>query len=370
MHFSINREALLRPLQLVTGALGSRPTLPILGNVLIEVSDNLLCLTGTDLEVELIGQMPLEGEVQPGRTTVPARKLLDICRGLPDQSEIRLTLENEKVILRSGRSRYTLSSLPANDFPNIESWQSIVEFSLPQSQMRRLIESTQFSMASQDVRYYLNGMYFETDGHELKSVATDGHRLAMCSVKLEQALQNQSIIVPRKGVLELIRLLDNDDQALQIQIGSNNIRAITAGFTFTCKLVDGRFPDYRRVIPDNGDKVLSSGREELKQAFARAAILSNEKFRGVRLTLSENLLKITANNPEREEAEEILDVSFPPHDLEIGFNVSYVLDVLNTLKCERIKFTMRDANSSALIEADEAAEQGADAMYVVMPMRL
>lgn len=367
MHFSINREALLRPLQLVATTLGGRPTLPILGHVLLDVSNGLLSLTGTDLEVEQIGQMQLEGDFSEGRTTVPAKKLLDICRGLPDQSEIRLTAEADKVILRSGRSRYTLSCLSANDFPNIESWASIVEFDIPQGQMRRLIESTQFSMASQDVRYYLNGMYFETDGTELKSVATDGHRLAMCSTQLNEALQNQSIIVPRKGVNQLLKLLDSDEASLRIQIGSNNIRAITDGFTFTCQLVDGRFPDYRRVIPRNGDKILSSGREELKQAFSRAAILSNEKFRGVRLTLSENLLKITANNPEREEAEEILDVSFPAHDLEIGFNVSYVLDVLNTLKCERVKIILSDANSSALVEAEEEASE---AMYVVMPMRL
>ncbi len=366
MQFSVNREALLRPLQLVTGALGGRPTLPILGNILIDVSNGLLSLTGTDLEVELIGQLSLDNEFKDGRTTVPGKKLLDICRGLPDQSQITLTAEGDRVILRSGRSRYTLSCLPADDFPNIESWESVVEFELPQGQLRRLIDSTQFSMASQDVRYYLNGMYFETEGKSLKSVATDGHRLALCNITLDEEIQPQSIIVPRKGVLELVRLLDNEEQTVRVLIGSNNIRAVIDGFVFTCKLVDGRFPDYRRVVPRDGDKILSSGRDELKQAFSRAAILSNEKFKGVRLALSNNLLKITANNPEREEAEEILDVSYPAPDLEVGFNVNYVLDVLNTLKCEQVKITLNDANSSALIEALEDDT----ALYVVMPMRL
>ena len=367
MQFSISRDVFLRPLQLVVSSVaGGRPALPIMGNILIEVKDNLLSLTGTDLEVELITQIPLEQPSEDGEITVPARKLLDICRGLSDPCEITFQVKDERVTVRSGRSRYLLSSLPAADFPNIESWQSLVEFTVAQNEFKKLIEFTQFAMASQDVRYYLNGMYFEASGKTLRSVATDGHRLASCSIDLAKSIEEQSVIVPRKGVTELVKLLDNDQANLTIQIGQNNLRAIIDGFIFTSKLVDGRFPDYRRVIPRNGDKELISSREALKQAFSRAAILSNEKFRGVRLTLSENLLQITANNPEREEAEEYIDVNYQAANLEIGFNVSYVLDVLNTLKSEQVKMTFSSSDHSALIESVDDD----DSLYVLMPMRL
>jgi DNA polymerase-3 subunit beta len=366
MQFTINREALLRPLQLVSGALGNRPTLPILGNVLLDAKEGKLSLTGTDLEVELIGQVSLEGEYGEGRTTVPAKKFLDICRGLPDGAQIQVNYADDRIVVKSGRSRFSLSTLPATEFPNIEDWDNDIEFELMQGSLRRLIDNTQFSMASQDVRYYLNGMLFETEGNVLRTVATDGHRLAVASCQHDANLTQKQVIVPRKGVLELVRLLDSEEDTVKIQLGSNNIRAITSGFVFTCKLVDGRFPDYRRVLPKNADKMLISGREELKQAFSRAAILSNEKFRGVRLNMNQGLLKITANNPEQEEAEELLDVEFGYEELEISFNVSYVLDVLNTLKCDKVKMSLLDANSSALIE-DEQSDQ---ALYVVMPMRL
>jgi len=367
MHFSISREAFLRPLQLVVSSVaGGRPALPIMANILIEVKDNQLSLTGTDLEVELIALIPLENPSEDGVITVPARKLLDICRGLSEPCEIKFQVKDERVTVRSGRSRYLLSSLPAADFPNIESWQSLVELTVPQAEFKKLIEFTQFAMASQDVRYYLNGMYFEASEQALRSVATDGHRLASCSIQLNQPIEQQSVIVPRKGVIELVKLLDNDQANVTIQIGQNNLRAVIDGFIFTSKLVDGRFPDYRRVIPKNGDKELISNRESLKQAFSRAAILSNEKFRGVRLILSENLLQITANNPEREEAEEYIDVDYHSANLEIGFNVSYVLDVLNTLKSEQVKITFSNSDHSALIESIDSD----DSLYVLMPMRL
>jgi len=333
MQLEISREALLRPLQLVSGALGGRPTLPILGNVLLDVSNGLLSLTGTDLEVEMIGQVYLNGASEDGRTTVPARKLLDICRGLPEGAEIRLNTEGERLIIRSGRSRFNLSTLPATEYPNIEDWESVLEFDISQLELKKLIDATQFSMASQDVRYYLNGMLFESEGHGLRTVATDGHR---------------------------------QDKPVRLQIGRSNLRAALDGFIFTSKLVDGRFPDWRRVIPRNSDKALIAGREDLRQAFARAAILSNEKFRGVRLNLQENLLRITANNPEQEEAEELLDVQYAAGEMEIGFNVSYVLDVLNTLKCDQIRISLSDSISSAIIEDFEHQ----DAQYVVMPMRI
>ncbi|MBC7001412.1 DNA polymerase III subunit beta [Photobacterium sp. BZF1] len=366
MKFTVAREQLLKPLQQVSGALGSRPSLPILGNILLVVEQGCLSMTGTDLEVEMIAKLALEGDFEEGAVTVPSRKFLDICRGLPDSANIAISLEGDRAIIRSGRSRYTLSVLPAADFPNIEDWQSEVEITLPQGQMRQLIDSTQFSMAHQDVRYYLNGMLFETDGQLLRSVATDGHRMAVCSVATSAELPAKQIIVPRKGVMELMRLLDSPDEEVRLQIGHSNIRAEVNNFVFTSKLVDGRFPDYRRVMPQNSTKVVEASCDELRKAFSRAAILSNEKFRGVRLNLSQGEMRITANNPEQEEAEEFLDVDYEGEPLEIGFNVSYVLDVLNTLKCEQVRWSLTDANASALLE-DSAS---GDAMYVVMPIRL
>ncbi|CNE30201.1 DNA polymerase III subunit beta [Yersinia nurmii] len=366
MKFIIEREHLLKPLQQVSSPLGGRPTLPILGNLLLQVTEGSLLLTGTDLEMEMVARVALSHSHEQGATTVPARKFFDIWRGLPEGAEITVALDGDRLLVRSGRSRFSLSTLPAADFPNLDDWQSEVEFMLPQATMKRLIESTQFSMAHQDVRYYLNGMLFETEGEELRTVATDGHRLAVCSMPIGQTLPSHSVIVPRKGVMELVRLLDGGETPLRLQIGSNNIRAHVGDFIFTSKLVDGRFPDYRRVLPKNPDKTLEAGCDLLKQAFARAAILSNEKFRGVRLYVSHNQLKITANNPEQEEAEEILDVSYEGEEMEIGFNVSYVLDVLNALKCEDVRLLLTDSTSSVQIE-DSASQAAA---YVVMPMRL
>ncbi|MFT4465497.1 MAG: DNA polymerase III subunit beta [Sodalis sp. (in: enterobacteria)] len=366
MKFTVEREHLLKPLQQVSSPLGGRSTLPILGNLLLQVTEDRLLLTGTDLEMEMVARVALSDAHEPGATTVPARKFFDICRGLPEGAEIAVTLEGERMLIRSGRSRYSLSTLPASDFPNLDDWQSEVEFTLSQSILKRLIESTQFSMAHQDVRYYLNGMLFETEGEELRTVATDGHRLAVCAMSVGEALPSHSVIVPRKGVMELVRMLDGGENPVKLQIGSNNIRSSVGDYIFTSKLVDGRFPDYRRVLPKNPDKTLEAGCDVLKQAFARAAILSNEKFRGVRLYLSANQLKITANNPEQEEAEEILDVAYQGSEMEIGFNVSYVLDVLNVLKCEEVRLLLTDGMSSVQIE-DSASQAAA---YVVMPMRL
>ena len=366
MKFTIERSHLIKPLQQVSGALGGRPTLPILGNLLLKVEENVLSMTATDLEVELVSKVTLEGDFEAGSITVPSRKFLDICRGLPDDAIITFVLEGDRVQVRSGRSRFSLATLPANDFPNIEDWQSEVEVSLSQADLRTLIDKTQFSMANQDVRYYLNGMLFEIDGTTLRSVATDGHRMSVSQTQLGADFAQKQIIVPRKGVQELVKLMDAPEQPVVLQIGSSNVRAEVNNFTFTSKLVDGRFPDYRRVLPQSTNKTLIASCDELRQAFSRAAILSNEKFRGVRVNLADTEMRITANNPEQEEAEEMLDVTFEGDAIEIGFNVSYVLDVLNTLRCENVRVSMSDANASALIEnADDDS-----AMYVVMPIRL
>lgn len=367
MRFTISRDNLLQPLQLVSGAVERRHTLPILSNVLLKVSEDALWLTGTDLEVELISSVKLEGDFTNGEITVPAKKLFDICRSLKPDSQIEFSVEENKAVLKSGRSKYSLAVLSAEDFPNLEDWEGQIEFEITHQQVRSLIEDTHFSMAQQDVRYYLNGLSLETDAGMLRTVATDGHRLALSRIDLSGLnLQNRQVIIPRKGVMEILRLVGDDDKTLKVQVGANHIRLFSTDFIFTSKLVDGRFPDYRRVLPKDGDKIVKADRESLRDAFNRASILSNEKFRGVRLELSSSQLKITANNPEQEEAEEIVDVDYEGDSLEIGFNVAYLIDVLNAINSEDVQVTLADSNSSALIESSDSSE----ALYVVMPMRL
>lgn len=367
MKFTISREGLLQPLQLVSGAVERRHTLPILSNVLIKVSEGTLWLTGTDLEVELISSVKLSGSFSDGEITVPAKKLVDIIRGINGESNIIFEVEENKAIIKSGRGKYTLSTLSASDYPNLEDWEGEVEFEVKQSDLKGLIEKTHFSMAQQDVRYYLNGMSLETEEHVIRTVATDGHRLALSTLDYTTAaLPARQVIIPRKGVLEIIRLIEDNETLVKVQIGSNHIRIFSTDFIFTSKLVDGRFPDYRRVLPKGSDKAVWASRELLKAAFSRAMILSNEKFKGVRLNLASGELKITANNPEQEQAEEIVDVNYEGEELEIGFNVAYLIDVLNVLNSENVIFNLSDANASALIHA----EGDESALYVIMPMRL
>lgn len=367
MHFTIQREALLKPLQLVAGVVERRQTLPVLSNVLLVVQGQQLSLTGTDLEVELVGRVTLDDAAVPGEITVPARKLMDICKSLPSDALIDIRLDEHKVLIKSGRSRFTLSTLPANDFPTVEEGPGSLGFSVEQGKLRRLIERSSFAMAQQDVRYYLNGMLLEVSNGMLRTVATDGHRLAMCSMQagIEQADRHQ-VIVPRKGILELARLLTEQDAEVNIMLGQHHVRATTGEFTFTSKLVDGKFPDYERVLPRGGDKLVIGDRQQLREAFSRTAILSNEKYRGIRLQLESGLLKIQANNPEQEEAEEEVAVDYSGGSLEIGFNVSYLLDVLGVMTTERIRLILSDANSSALLQEFD----NDDSAYVVMPMRL
>jgi DNA polymerase-3 subunit beta len=367
MQFTISREALLKPLQLVAGVVERRQTLPVLSNVLVSLREGQLSLTGTDLEVELVGRVMVDDEIQAGDITVPARKFLDIVKSLPDGVKIDFSLENQKVTIKSGRSRFTLTTLPATEFPNVEDSPNALGFDLQQKQLKRLIDAVSFSMAQQDVRYYLNGMLLEIAPEFIRTVATDGHRLALCTLNtvIEGASARQSIL-PRKGVTELVRFLADTEQPVRVMLGSNHLRAQTDEFTFTTKLVDGKFPDYERVLPRSGNNLIHAERNELRQAFSRASILSNEKYRGVRLILEVGQLMLVANNPEQEEAEETVTVDYNGSPFEIGFNVSYLVDVLNALNSETVKISLADANSSALLESAD----GSDAMYVVMPMRL
>ncbi len=367
MKFTVTRENLLKPLQLVAGVVERRQTLPVLANVLLVADGQRLSLTGTDLEVELVGQVELDQTSEAGEITVPARKLLDIIKSLPDGSVIEFSVQDQRALVKAGRSRFTLSTLPANEFPNVEEGPGSLQFAVPQKGLRRLIDRTAFAMAQQDVRYYLNGMLLEVNQGALRSVTTDGHRLAMCTLDDALDIRDQhQVIVPRKGILELAKLLGEGDEPVQLTLGANHIRAQVADFTFTSKLVDGKFPDYERVLPRGGDKILIGDRQLLRQAFNRTAILSNEKYRGIRLQMSDNLLKIMANNPEQEQAEEEVSVDYNHDALEIGFNVSYLLDVLGALSGESVKMTLSDTNSSALVEELEES----DSIYVVMPMRL
>jgi len=368
MKFSVARETLLKPLQLVAGVIERRQTLPVLSNVLLRLQARQLSLTGTDLEVELIGRIQLTGASEDGEVTVPARKLLDICRSLPDSADISFSTDGQKITIKSGKSRFTLSTLPATDFPLTEDSPGATEFSISQAQLKRLIDRTAFSMAQQDVRYYLNGMLFELDPSHLRTVATDGHRLALCThpVSLEALKSTQHVILPRKGVMDLSKLITDATGEITLSFGSTHLRAVLPDFTFTSKLVDGKFPDYERVLPKGGNKFVIADRDLLRQAFSRVAIVSNEKYRGVRLTLGADMMTVIANNPDQEEAEDQVSVHYGDGSLEIGFNISYLVDVLSVLGCEKVKLIFSDPNSSVLIEEAEKS----DSVYVVMPMRL
>jgi len=366
MRFSLQREALLKPLAQVVNVVERRQTLPVLANLLTQVSGGQLSLTGTDLEVEMVSRVAVD-DAQDGETTIPARKLFDIVRALPDGSKVTLSQSGEKITVQAGRSRFTLSSLPANDFPSVDEVEATERVSVPETALKELIERTAFAMAQQDVRYYLNGLLFDLADKRLRCVATDGHRLALCETALEEAVPTKrQIIVPRKGVQELQRLLEGGDRTVVLEMGRNHIRIKRDDVTFTSKLIDGRFPDYEAVIPIGADREVLIDREALRASLQRAAILSNEKYRGVRLEMSPGLVRINAHNPEQEEAQEEVEAETRVDGLAVGFNVNYLLDALSALRDEQVVLQLRDANSSALVR--EASSERC--RHVVMPLRL
>ncbi len=372
MQFEIAKDSLLKPLTAIGGVVEKRQTLPVLSNVLMKVEGNTIRFTGTDLEVELTSEVDQisNSEGINGAITLPARKLTDICKNLPDDAVIRFQLEEQRAIIRSGRSRFNLTTIPAEDFPALEDMEPLCQFTIQQQQLRNLLEKTQFCMANQDVRYYLNGLLFEISNGVLSSVATDGHRLAYMNVEGVDIDTNIQVIIPRKGVSELFRLLESSEQPSHIRLNQNFIQVQFGETTFSSKLIDGRFPDYTRVIPpiDSEDKVLMVDRELLRQSLIRTSVLSNEKFRGIRLNLSQNRLLLSINNPEQEEAEEELEIDYPTDqgELEIGFNVSYMIDALGAITTEQVQLRFTNENNSCLI----LAQDGSGARYVVMPMRL
>jgi DNA polymerase III subunit beta len=365
MKFSAPREAILKPLQTVVGVVERRQTMPILSNVLLAAKGNLLSVTATDLEVEMLAETEVKIDTA-GEITVPGRKLHDICRALPDSATVEVALSGERVTVKAGRSRFTLSTLRAADFPTVDEIAAKQTLRLQRKDLRYLVEKTHFSMAQQDVRYYLNGLLLETERKTLRAVATDGHRLALAEIELAAAAaRDEQLIVPRKGVLELNRLLDGEGE-VELALGTNHIRVQLDGIRLTSKLIDGRFPEYGRVIPKDPPNVIRVDRLLLKEALQRTAILSNEKYRGVRLELSENSVILQANNPEQEEAVETLEVEYAGEAMEIGFNVNYLLDALAAVDGDQVEVAVTDANSSCLIRAP-----GPDtAKFVVMPMRL
>lgn len=367
MNFSIEREKLLKPLQQVVGVVERRQTLPVLSNVLIVVDGDTLTLTGTDVEVELLARIGLEQSYPHGEITVPAKKLLDICKSLPDESLIQFSVGDQKLMIKSGRSRFTLATLPANEFPNLEDAVGQLSFSMNQGYLKSVIDRTAFAMAQQDVRFYLNGMLFEVSTNLLRAVSTDGHRLALCKADIQCEVEAPfQAIVPRKGVQELAKLFNDVDADIAVSLSANHIRVESADLRFTSKLIDGKFPDYERVLPKLGDKTILGDKTEMRQCFSRVSILSNEKYRGVRLRLVSGSLTAAANNPEQEEAEEVINVDYQGAELEIGFNVNYLVDVLNVIRSDTVKIQLADSNSSALIT--DAEDDSAS--YVVMPMRL
>jgi DNA polymerase-3 subunit beta len=365
MKFSAPRETVLKPLQTVVGVVERRQTMPILSNVLLSLEGTKLSVTATDLEVEMVAEADVKGD-GTGEITVPGRKLHDIFRALPEGTAVELSLTGDRLTIKGGRSRFTLSTLRAADFPTIDEIAAKQTLRLNRADLRRLVEKTHFSMAQQDVRYYLNGLLLETEKKRLRAVATDGHRLALSEVELLAAAgRDEQLIVPRKGVLELSRLLDGDGE-VEVALGANHVRVQLEGIRLTSKLIDGRFPEYSRVVPNQPKHVIKADRNLFRQALQRTAILSNEKYRGVRLELSPNSVVLQANNPEQEEAVETLEVEYAGDAMEIGFNVNYLLDALAAVDSEQVEFGVSDANSSCLIR-EPGSEQ---TKFVVMPMRL
>jgi DNA polymerase III subunit beta len=359
-------DKLLAPLQQVTGIVERRHTLPILSNVLITAGDGKVDFLATDLEVQITSTAGLDGNAE-GTVTAGARKLYDILRSLPDDAEVSLEAKENRMTVRAGKSRFNLQTLAAADFPRmVEAKDASKTLTLPQKALKDALRLVQFAMAVQDIRYYLNGVLFSVEKDILRVVATDGHRLSYASQQLDGDHGQVEAILPRKTVLELIKLLGDSDDPVSLAIGSNQARFSFSGIEIVSKIVEGKFPDYAKVIPTTHKNRVTLDRAQLAQSLNRAAILSNEKIRGVRLVFTKDALSIICTNNEQEEAEEGLAVEYDGDPLDIGFNISYLLDVLNHVDSPSVSMTMGDSNSSALIQMPGRE----DFKYVVMPMRI
>lgn len=367
MKLVITRAALLKPLQLINGVVERRQTMPILSNILLVAKNEHLSLTGTDLEIEMIGQAPVHSIEEEGATTVSARKLLDICRTLPDDALLQLTLENNHLIVRHQKSRFMLATLPPDDFPDVENVSFLLEFPIKQNRLKKLLSKTYFAMGQEDVRYFLNGALFDVQPGLIKCVATDGHRLALSSMQEDFAVDKKvKVILPRKTVLELVRLLDDSEEEATIFFGENHFRLKTSDMILTSKLINAQYPDYEKLIPRGVDQHAIMSREGIKQALIRASILLNEKIRGVQLQLNSDVMQIMASNPEQEEAEEIVSVQYQGGATEFAFNVAYLLDAVSAIDSDQLQWSFKDPAAGVLIESLEKA----DNVYLVMPLRL
>lgn len=361
------RDTLLRPLQIVSGIVERRHTMPILANILIGKEGENISFLATDNEVQITTNAKIGTGDEPVATTVAAKKLLDILRALPEKGDVTVSLLNKRLTVQTGKSRFTLQTLAAEDFPQM-SEAKIFEatVTLPQKTLKHLFNMVHFSMAQQDIRYYLNGLLLVLDGNKVIAVATDGHRLAYCQAETEQTFERQEVIIPRKTIIELQRLLEENDEPVQIQISASQVKLQFADISLISKLVEGKFPDFNRVIPKGYSNGFTIGREEWLRSLQRAAILTNDKFKGIRCVVTPGSMKINVSTTEQEEALEELEIDYDGDSVDIGFNVGYLLDVLNNLKGEKVHVALGDSNSSALISVPD----NPDFKYVVMPMRI
>lgn len=366
MDIIVSSEALLKPLQAMSGVVEKKQVSPILSHVLLNVTPEYLTLTATDLEIELIGFVKPVKVVAEGAITVSARKLFDICRTLPSGTDVRLALENSQLVLRTSDSCFILNTLPPNDFPSLDQSEFPCQLKMAAGDFKSLLTKTYFSMGLQDVRNYLNGVLLDLGDHGMRAVAADGHRLALAlseKINIDQLVKK--IIIPRKAVVELIRLLGQDDD-ITLCFNEQRIKVITPDLIFTSKLINAQYPDYNRLMA-RGTVTATGDREAIKQALTRTAILSNEKFRGVRFQLDANRLCLTANNADQEHAEEVVPLEYADSAIEMAFNVAYLLDILSAMAAKTIRFVFSDANSGLVIES---ADSNDSSVYVVMPLRL
>lgn len=369
MKLTLKRENLLKALQNVAGVVEKRQTMPILGNFLFQVSQSFLVVTGSDLEIETRSQTEFESlEGEPFDITLPAQKLITIIRSLPEGANVSLNFEQDRCTVKAGRSSFKLSTLPGADYPHIDLTQAELSLRITQKQFKSLIQHCSFAMANQDVRFYLNGMLFDLAPDCLRLVATDGHRLSTCALEGQFGdFAATQAIIPRKAITEMAKLLVDQDEEIQLSLAKNYLTVQFLDTVFTCKLIDGRYPDYRRVIPQSNDVFVQTDRELLRSILQRAAILSNERFKGVRMVLDQNLMTVHAQNSEQDESKEDMVIEFNAERIEVGFNVSYLLDVIQSVKDDSITLSLKDSSSSCLVsdQQDELSCQ-----HVIMPMRL
>lgn len=367
MKFTVRRENLLPALQTIIGVIERKQTLPILSNIVLKMSNDQLVLTATDLEIQLVTRITVDKVDKGGEITTPARKLMDICRLLPERSQLSIDLKDEKLYLRSGRSRFTLSTLPVGNYPEFRSKEHDAEFRIDEVKFKKLLGKTAFCMALQDVRHFLNGLLLEIENDRLQAVASDGHRMAMYGETLSDVVgASKRVIVPRKSITELHRLLAESERQIKVQIASNSFCVRSGDIVFSTKLVDGKYPDYKGSVPASVTRVIGIGKHVFREALSRAAILSNERFKGIRLDIAAGLMKISAHNPEQEAAEEEVEINYDGEPFFVGFNVSYLLDAVSNIDSDEATLSFTDSHTCCVVE--DPMED--NLKFIVMPVHL